>query len=156
MTPYEEQPEPTTLHVAEQPKTSNNFEFDDDDFDDFDDDTFLELDNTLSVNQQPTKANNPEVTPSHGHRSTNTINDLDMNSSDDEFADMDDDVFAAAETLVSQLDGGRANIAVPREDQAGDDDYGDDLGVDFDFDAAELAATQSVQQAGRSVPLVCR
>ncbi|KAJ1324900.1 DNA replication ATP-dependent helicase/nuclease Dna2 [Microdochium nivale] len=157
LTAYEVQPEPTTPHVAEQSKTSNNFDFDDDDFDDFDDfdnDTLLELDNTLSANQQSTKTNNPEVTPSHGNRSTNTINDLDMNISDDEFADMDDDVFAAAETLVSQLDGGQAaNNAVPQEDQAGDDDYGDDLGVDFDFDAAELAATQSVQQAGRSVPL---
>lgn len=81
-------------------------------------------------------------------------------SLDDEFDDLDDDVFAAAEELIAE---GQPSLAVHSEPASvatrvhldggtaeADDMYGDDFGGDFDFAAAELAATQSVGQQASS------
>ncbi|KAH7020994.1 uncharacterized protein B0I36DRAFT_27735 [Microdochium trichocladiopsis] len=155
-TAYEELGEQPTRDLANPARIADEFDFRDDDFDDFDDDTLLELDNTLSAKPQPESREALPAQPTHHQPSTKSITQPIADTSDDEFADMDD-VFAAAETLVSQLDGGHnTDAAKTAEGALVEDEYGDDLGVDFDFDAAELAATQSVQQAGRSVPLVRR
>lgn len=82
-------------------------------------------------------------------------------SLDDDFDDLDDDVFAAAEELIAE---GQSNQAVQSKPAGvatkvhldggtaeADDMYGDDFGGDFDFAAAELAATQSVDQQASSL-----
>lgn len=137
-------------------KETQDFGFDEDDFDDFDDDTLLELDNSISMKPQQEILEPQNVAPGCHQSSQMTMPGVEADLSDDEFADMDD-IFAAAETLVSQLDGSYTDSNVVAEkSEAVEDEYGDDLGDDFDFDAAELAATQSVQQAGRSVSHVRR
>ncbi|GAW26357.1 putative DNA replication ATP-dependent helicase Dna2 [Rosellinia necatrix] len=88
----------------------------------------------------------------------------------DEFADLDDDVFADADDLLSQIDsacdtGRRAAGSQAHNpanavsqgsvfDEPAEDVYGDDFGGDFDFEAAEIAATQSTKQSSGSVPFV--
>ncbi|KAI0129450.1 hypothetical protein BJ170DRAFT_616318 [Xylariales sp. AK1849] len=85
-------------------------------------------------------------------------------SDDDEFGDLDDDIFAAAEDLMADIEStgpsnvqsggrsGQASVGQQRSESvgpkqaAGDDAYEDDFGVDFDFEAAEIAATQSAKQ----------
>ncbi|KAJ8126536.1 hypothetical protein O1611_g7102 [Lasiodiplodia mahajangana] len=86
----------------------------------------------------------------------------------DEFADLDDDIFADAGDLLSQIDSAcntdqhaatsqapaPANAAPrgPIPNELAEDMYGDDFGGDFDFEAAEIAATQSSRQASGPVP----
>lgn len=82
-------------------------------------------------------------------------------SSDDEFGDVDDDLLAAAEDMIADITPKRAsNPEPPAPAKAvhpvggmddSDDIYGDDFGGDFDFEAAELAATQSVGQTTSSL-----
>ncbi|KAF2971717.1 hypothetical protein GQX73_g1795 [Xylaria multiplex] len=138
--------------------------------DDFDDDTLMSLDiNINSALEQKFRAPQPRtpvakqiVNPNITTQGTNTL---------DEFADLDDDIFADAGDLLSQIDSAcntdqQANISQvsfsattgavsirPILDESTEDMYGDDFGGDFDFEAAEIAATQSVKQPNGSVPL---
>ncbi|KAI3396204.1 hypothetical protein diail_342 [Diaporthe ilicicola] len=129
--------------------------------DDFDDDTLLELDVSLLSGQTEARTFSGAAA---------TLADADLEeadgqcskqaaSSDDEFEDVDDDLFAAAEDMIGQanpsltaappppatnpvhLDGGTEE----------DDVFGDDFGGDFDFEAAELAATQTAGQTDSSL-----
>lgn len=78
-------------------------------------------------------------------------------SSDDEFDDMDEDILAVAEDLIAEAAPRQAIQSTPTPaakkvhidygTEESDDIYGDDFGGDFDFEAAETAATQSVDKA---------
>lgn len=82
---------------------------------------------------------------------------------DSEFDDdMDDDLLAAAEGIAAEMTPKRASGHVPAPvaqaaapldggTDDSDDVFGDDFGGDFDFEAAELAATQSVGQSASSL-----
>lgn len=81
-------------------------------------------------------------------------------SSDDEFDDMDDDLLAAAEDMIGSVDPDPTQQPAPPpppkpvHPDGGteeDDQFGDDFGGDFDFEAAELAATQTAGQADSSL-----
>ncbi|KAI1263284.1 hypothetical protein F5Y18DRAFT_134578 [Xylariaceae sp. FL1019] len=144
--------------------------------DDFDDDTLMSLDvdiNPALSKQVPLPQPQENDTIQTEGRAL-PAQDL---SSDDEFGDgVDDDLLAVAEGLVSQIDYAcdrkqdttlakfvtptKPEVAsIQREDYEQDsygDDFGDDFGGDFDFEAAEIAATQSVRQTNGAVPLVRR
>ncbi|KAI0009186.1 hypothetical protein F4779DRAFT_386429 [Xylariaceae sp. FL0662B] len=136
--------------------------------DDFDDDTLMELGANIGA-QTSTSPSHGEGEESNlppldtGQAADQPLADRESKSFDDDFTDLDDDVFAAAEDLIAQVDSShssRGNAA--RESlNAGTDDlaedvYGDDFGGDFDFDAAEIAATQSAKKTNGSLPLVRR
>lgn len=82
-------------------------------------------------------------------------------SLDEDFGDLDDDVFVAAEELIaegepkqtvhSKPDPAAKTVHLDGDTEEADDAYGDDFGGDFDFAAAELAATQSVGQPTSSL-----
>ncbi|CAG9943887.1 unnamed protein product [Clonostachys rosea f. rosea IK726] len=117
--------------------------------DDFDEDTFLELEATITATQALKADKAPEI----------PISGTDVS---DEFGDLDDDVFEEAanlvpalsqknpqndhKTLVSQRPGGVASGANANIEEFDDEEFGD-LDDDLDFDAIELAATQSVNQS---------
>ncbi|KAK1526507.1 DNA replication factor Dna2 [Colletotrichum paranaense] len=126
-----------------------------DDFDEFDDDTFLELEASISLSnsKQEARPSTPTPAPVSVQPTKQSSTGL-----EDEFGDLDDDIFEAAEDILesavataSQLPTSAkthldaTSVPVPRQDDL-DDAFGDDFGGDFDFDAAELAATQSVQK----------
>ncbi|KAI1118620.1 hypothetical protein F5Y14DRAFT_221498 [Nemania sp. NC0429] len=150
------------------PTADNSSDYGDDDFDD---DTLMSLDANIStaLERQSQAQQSQETAP------TKQIAEPDSTEQGqgtrlDEFADMDDDIFADAGDLLSQIDSA-CNVAqlatasqapvsasvAPQEPVAGDmpdDPYGDDFGGDFDFEAAEIAATQSSKQSSGSVPYV--
>ncbi|KAI0594928.1 hypothetical protein F4775DRAFT_411604 [Biscogniauxia sp. FL1348] len=135
---------------------------------DFDDDALMELDAKLGSTQQEPSVLLPA--PSNTGHTANQLPNPQPVLDDDDFADSDDDIFAAAEDLVLQIDSAHApqdradgstapvdkpaSIAGPG-DQA-EDMFGDDFSDDFDFEAAEIAATQSVKQAKGSITHVRR
>ncbi|KAI1498954.1 hypothetical protein F5X99DRAFT_391621 [Biscogniauxia marginata] len=149
--------------------TDNSSDYGDEDFDD---DALMELDAKFgSTQQEPSILPHPPDTgqpadqvPGPESNESNLIDEF-----ADEFADLDDDVFAAAEDLVLQIDSahapqhksdGPAPPTVVNEPVSGagtqdlaEDIYGDDFDDDFDFEAAEIAATQSVKQAKGSITL---
>lgn len=130
--------------------------------DDFDDDTLLELDVSMLSGQTEARTFSGAAA---------TLADTDVQeavgqcskratSSDDEFDDMDDDLLAAAEDIVGKVDPALTQQPAPptppkRNHPDGgteeDDQFGDDFGGDFDFEAAELAATQTAGQADSSL-----
>jgi DNA replication ATP-dependent helicase Dna2 len=121
---------------------------------DFDDDTLMELDATLGAVQDTKPCPAPEPAPLETPKRAPP----DANGFDDEFGDMDDDLFEAAEDLITEIESkpttqqpqhGGARGGLVDDDNAEDDAedvYGDDFGGDFDFEAVELAATQSARQ----------
>ncbi|KAJ2978232.1 hypothetical protein NUW58_g7560 [Xylaria curta] len=134
--------------------------------DDFDDDTLMGLD----VGMTPTLEQRTQASqkPTTGQiTNANTTNHC-ANTILDEFGDLDDDIFADAGDLLSQIDsacttGQRTAVSqvpvpvdaasrgpVPHDPT--EDIYGDDFGGDFDFEAAEIAATQSVKQPNGPLP----
>lgn len=130
--------------------------------DDFDDDTLLELDVSMLSGQTETRTFSGAAA---------TLTDADVQeaegqcpkqaaSSDDEFDDMDDDLLAVAEDMIETVDAGLTQQPAPPpppkpvHPDGGteeDDQFGDDFGGDFDFEAAELAATQTAGQADSSL-----
>ncbi|KAI1141719.1 hypothetical protein F5Y05DRAFT_271723 [Hypoxylon sp. FL0543] len=143
--------------------------------DDFDDDTLMELDASLCQPQEEQAEEDSSIPPADtGQISCQQQSEREPTSFDDEFADMDDDVFAAAEDLITQIDSSRSSRGNPHTpaqppvpiqerpiivaDDHVEDVFGDDFGGDFDFDAAEMAATQSVssKKMNGSLPPVRR
>jgi DNA replication ATP-dependent helicase Dna2 len=130
--------------------------------DDFDEDTLLELDATVYTipDEEQTKdvAANDAVMLNEENEDTTTV--------DEDFGDFDDDLLDAAEDIMikaaSQHTFNAENTRqhshlspehpenISKEDEE-DDPYSDDLG-DIDFDAVELAATQSASRTGSSFP----
>lgn len=170
-------PEPAReTHAPTKPEAlKDDFsDYGDDDFDDFDADTLMVLDAPMAP-ARTTKATTPLPTPDTGpgKDTATTLPEDPKSSDDDDFGELDDDVFAAAEGLMAQAEssltspvgpidvpgpprGGKPSVPVSEAQDGGDDAYGDDFGLDFDFDAAEVAATQSAKQvsAGGSLPPV--
>jgi hypothetical protein len=144
--------------------------------DDFDDDTLMVLDASLapaceeSHLEIPVTDTGPKIEPQPAPLAEG------LKSDDDEFGDMDDDIFAAAEDLMAEIDSSRTShgksgsnaespaiehlpLLAGQVQEAGDDAYEDDFGVDFDFEAAEIAATQTAKHmsgVSGSLPSVCR
>jgi hypothetical protein len=120
--------------------------------DDFDEDTLLQLGTDLP---RPQGVGKDEITPQVQLEDCVDNSGLGNPSAQDEFDGLDDDIFDNADKLMVDADQGvsgrrhqgRANnqaqvqLAVIEQDE--DDMYDDAFGPDFDFDAAELAATQS-------------
>ncbi|KAI0105237.1 DNA replication factor Dna2-domain-containing protein [Nemania sp. FL0031] len=136
--------------------------------DDFDDDTLMSLDVDMnSASGQKSQATQPQTPLTKEIVKPNVINQ-DADTMFDEFADLDDDIFADAGDLLSQIDSAcntDQHVAVSKApasitaapkgsilEESAEDMYGDDFGGDFDFEAAEIAATQSSRQASGSVP----
>ncbi|KZL84995.1 dna replication atp-dependent helicase dna2 [Colletotrichum incanum] len=139
------------------PAKSDYGDADFDDFDEFDDDTFLELEASISLSNPKQDARQSTPTPAPPLKSVQPVQKDDV-SLDDEFGDLDDDIFEAAETIMESAEinavsqtptstklPAAESVSVPPQDEL-EDVFGDDFGGDFDFDAAELAATQSAQQ----------
>ncbi|KAI0858719.1 hypothetical protein F4860DRAFT_289073 [Xylaria cubensis] len=131
--------------------------------DDFDDDTLMGLD----VDIKPQVANSSPVpqpqTPTPKQAANPKMTTKGVDTTFDEFGDLDDDIFDNAEELLSQIDsacntGHRTTTSQapvsqePVLDETSEDMYGDDFGGDFDFEAAEIAATQSAKQPNGAVP----
>ncbi|KAK8037880.1 hypothetical protein PG994_014647 [Apiospora phragmitis] len=153
--------------VSRHQDAETSSDYGDDDFDD----VLMELDATMpptdnncleAVMPQPDTGPTSAVVPSVLEQ---TLFDDDDDAND--FGDVDDDVFAAAENLVVQAESShvpRNNSCNVLEEGAqvqqplsagevqdvGEDAFGDDFGVDFDFEAAEIAATQSAKQSNVS------
>ncbi|KAI2636759.1 hypothetical protein GGS21DRAFT_46546 [Xylaria nigripes] len=139
--------------------------------DDFDDDALINLEVDISLTSKqdprPTQPQTPVSQRTKGHN----ITAPGVYTLEEEYADLDDDLLAAAGDLLTQIDSAGSTclpaptvqvpIPVNATSQAPDsgglaeDTYEDDFGGDFDFEAAELAATQSVKKPGGLVPLVC-
>ncbi|KAI0799269.1 hypothetical protein GGR55DRAFT_512159 [Xylaria sp. FL0064] len=138
--------------------------------DDFDDDTLMNLDvNIDSALQQESRTLQPR-TPVAKPTTTPNITAQSAEKVLDEFSDLDDDIFADAGDLLSQIDSAydtgprtstsqapgpaSATSQEPVLDISAEDMYGDDFGGDFDFEAAEIVATQSAKQPNGPVPFV--
>jgi hypothetical protein len=142
--------------------------------DDFDEDTLMELDASLAptvadeeVIEPPAPEPEPNIEPAPPPPQM-------LENDEDGFDDLDEDLVAAAEGMIQQIDSDRtfgansdaggsgqanADPSPPRlrdVEDFGDDAFGDDFGADFDFDAAEVAATQSANHSNASLPPVCR
>ncbi|TPX18862.1 uncharacterized protein E0L32_011477 [Thyridium curvatum] len=130
--------------------------------DDFDDDTLMELDASLIPQEGGCSFSDAAVVPSGDSKAASPL-PVAAEDEEDEFGDLDDDVFAAAEDIIADIDQAASQMHEPKisapaasgqsptdiGDSGGgateaDDAYSDDFG-DFDFDAAELAATQSMK-----------
>ncbi|KAK2005005.1 hypothetical protein LX36DRAFT_142899 [Colletotrichum falcatum] len=138
------------------PAESDYGDADFDEFDEFDDDTFLEIEASISLSNPKQNARQSTPIPQPPPQPVQAIRQDDVNL-DDEFGDLDDDIFEAAETIMESAEvdaafqaptGTRSaaaeTVSVSPQDDL-EDVFGDDFGGDFDFDAAELAATQSAQ-----------
>ncbi|KAJ8111707.1 hypothetical protein ONZ43_g5558 [Nemania bipapillata] len=135
--------------------------------DDFDDDTLMSLDVDINPSLEPKSQPTQPQTPITKKVIQSSDAALNPDPLLDEFADLDDDLFADAGELLSQIDsacntGPHTSVsqapvsvsAVSAPDESAEDMYGDDFGGDFDFEAAEIAATQSSKQPTGSVPFV--
>ncbi|KAI1166750.1 hypothetical protein F5B18DRAFT_30312 [Nemania serpens] len=152
------------------PATDDSSDYGDDDFDD---DTLM----SLGVNIDPVPEQQSQE--QHSQQTASTKQIVKPSSTEngagtrlDEFADIDDDIFADAGDLFSEIDSAcnttqlatvsQAPVSVtaasqgPVSGEAPDDFFGDDFGGDFDFEAAEIAATQSSKPLSGSVPSVCK
>ncbi|KAK2603533.1 DNA replication endonuclease-helicase Dna2 [Conoideocrella luteorostrata] len=123
--------------------------------DEFDDDAFMELEASL----QHTGPTNTPIPDSNGLQATERITlqrqPADTTEGVEDFDDFDDSVF----DNVAQPRKPGPEVHTPRKHGSGDfqaakpqespgTEFGDDFDGDIDFDAVELAATQSVQQLG--------
>ncbi|KAI1472692.1 uncharacterized protein F4812DRAFT_21696 [Daldinia caldariorum] len=152
---------------SEETLVGNSSDYDDEDFDD---DALMEL--GVSIGEscgEPIKelAVPPADTGQDQKQLDQKLESFDDDDDDDdEFNDMDDDdIFAVAGDLITQIDETHTppqprattpqKIPIPISDDLAEDIYGDDFGGDFDFDAAEMAATQSVsfEQMDGSLPV---
>jgi DNA replication ATP-dependent helicase Dna2 len=115
--------------------------------DDFDDETLLELDASINPVQ------GDDLTLVASPREANHEALSAPKNVEDDFGDLDDDFFDGAEDLVAEVEAKQLSensFQGQRHDKptskgAEDDAYGDDFG-DIDFDAFELAATQSASR----------
>ncbi len=130
----------------------------------------MELDNNVKGSEERAFFH-PQV-PAEQRPPLTDPNPTGITKDDDEFDDLDDDFLDGAETLIAVVETGlstQVNVPdsymeeegmnVPREKKKvedEDDSYGDDFGGDFDFEAAELAATQSTaHRMSTTLPHVC-
>ncbi|KAI1748585.1 hypothetical protein F4782DRAFT_351042 [Xylaria castorea] len=159
---------PGAVNVSKEISTADNSsDYGDDDFDD---DALMGLD----VDIKPPLARNTPApqpqTPAPKQAANPNMTTEGADTMLDEFADLDDDIFADAGELLSQIDSAcntgqpttvsqtpvsvSAAVQEPIPNEITEDMYGDDFGGDFDFEAAEIAATQSAKQPSGSIPSV--
>ena len=130
--------------------------------DEFDDDTLLELDASLLSGQDDARSFSAaaETLVDVTVGATDWQGPKQEVSADDEFDDVDDDLLAAAEDMIVDVPANNSSKPTPVSppkavhlDGGTTDDelYGDDFGGDFDFEAAELAATQTVGETTSSL-----
>lgn len=127
----------------------------------FDDNTLLELDVSLLSGQ--VEASSSTIADRALGAGKVEQSKQEASFEDCEFDDdMDDDLLAAAEDMAAEVapktTSGHAPAPVAKAETPlhggtddSDDIFGDDFGGDFDFEAAELAATQSVGQTASSL-----
>ncbi|XP_044716214.1 DNA replication factor dna2 domain-containing protein [Hirsutella rhossiliensis] len=124
--------------------------------DDFDDDTFMELEATIQI-ADPPKSSTTVTQTGRESSETGRLSRAEI----DEFKDLDDSIFDQANGLANNSDPPKLKLDLLRggptapeskNNVQGDpsDEFEDDFDGDIDFDAVELAATQSVQQRPRS------
>jgi DNA replication ATP-dependent helicase Dna2 len=116
--------------------------------DDFDDNTFIEIADSFQPGEA--MADTDQLVSESGAPPARPAGSVENQLSDD-FDDLEDNIFDASEDIMAQSSQSatapkavvdtRPAMNAPLEDDA-DDAFGDDFGGDFDFDAAELAATQ--------------
>lgn len=144
----------TFVPPPRDPKATTSDYDDDDDDDFFEDDALWEELGTTLLSGQVQAENGPSANTLVPPEKVAPGRQGDL--PEDDFDDLDDDVLVAAEQLVAQggpqqtvplnPDGAATTVHLDGGTEEADDDFGDDFGGDFDFEAAELAATQSVAQ----------
>ncbi|KAJ4393571.1 DNA replication endonuclease-helicase Dna2 [Gnomoniopsis smithogilvyi] len=153
---------PKQVQAMEDTKTPSS-DYEDDDFDD---DTMLELDASLLSGQVEAGS----FTAVERVLATGSIQKADQKQEDsyqDEFDDVDDDLLAAAaENMLAEVDPNPISKVEPSTNtnavhldvgtDGPGDTYEDDFGADFDFEAVELAATQSVGRKASSLMSVSK
>jgi DNA replication ATP-dependent helicase Dna2 len=174
--PIQEAPEPNisepmrsssaTIHEPadngiQQTTTQAPSDYGVDDFgdDDFDEDTLMELD---AIVNQPGHADTSLVAAEEPPPAVAApcASKAVVDDEFDEFGDLDDDLFDGAEDLVVEVESkfasqaaiqGKQQNALPQTNMGEEEDdpygLGDDFGDDLDFEAIELAATQSASRA---------
>lgn len=142
--------------------------------DDFDEDTILELDASVRLSGQVEAGS---FTTAERILATGTVMDhvqkektILEDEFEDEFDDLDDDtLLAAVEDVFRPAPPTQTSRAAPTKnhnvvhldggtndsEDTYEDDFGEDFGEDFDFEAVELAATQSLKQKASSLMPVC-
>jgi DNA replication ATP-dependent helicase Dna2 len=137
----------------------------------FDGDTLIELETSISKPKMTGKDKVLQLGPGTSNVKQSTLKDNALLI--DEFDDgLDDEMFAEAEDLMAKFDSQPIPESRPMKQEpqetlislnklqdtlvGTDDIFGDDFGDDFDFEAAELAATQSVKPAKAPIPAVCQ
>jgi DNA replication ATP-dependent helicase Dna2 len=127
--------------------------------DDLDDDTFIEMADcsTTIVELEPLDQPHKHASQEEGPISKPAARNDKFFS--DDYGELDDKVFQAAEAILSKLEQPAAPNPPPQTtthlqtlpaEGEEDDAFGDDFGGDFDFDAAELAATQMTRPPTQS------
>ncbi|KAG6238576.1 hypothetical protein E4U25_001622 [Claviceps purpurea] len=130
--------------------TSSSSDYGDDDFDD---DTFMELEASLHAIGPSTPPSVPDDAPGESHV-------MSKQGTPRKKAEYDDFEFSTfQDTAKSQSSNPQTDLATPKKKSSAESqqtvklqgspgtEFGDDFDLDIDFDAVELAATQSVQQA---------
>lgn len=120
--------------------------------DEFDDDAFMELETSLSMPVQTSRtdsSNHKSVAPGDKRPSPSYGNELD-DLDDELFDEADANAIVAAASQAPQQ-GSKATAPI---NISPDDEFEDDFDADIDFDAVELAATQSFKKAPVSIPAV--
>lgn len=131
-----------------------------------DDDTLMQLEASIHVTQPPVPSKKKDESTTEAEAQPSKQQTSQDIFDDDEFDELDDNAFAAAESLMAGLEEPHDTPTSPppvrqqsqplleKVDEDLGEDFGDDFGGDFDFEAAELAATQSVKQPNPSQPAV--
>ena len=134
--------------------------------DDFDDDTFMELEASMTAPPPIQSAVRPNKTePDDTSDKAQTKHEA---STGDEFGDLDDDIFNAEELRNARQQASADTLRPPSAKKpapgtnpksgGGSDDFEDEFGdlddEGIDFDAVELAATQSLERAKNSTQTV--
>ncbi|KAH8884677.1 Dna2-domain-containing protein, partial [Thozetella sp. PMI_491] len=164
------QPVQLLLPVAGATVTTKNMDKSSDygdDFD-FDEETLMELDTGLQILKEDDRIQTPPPEPTRQEQPQSAVTPAPPQmmgpsklDDDDEFDDLDDEIFDGAEDLMVEVESAfpsQAGVQPPIQstlhqasgavmhqhaEQQGEDDYGDAFEDDFDFEAAELVATQS-------------
>lgn len=126
--------------------------------DDFDEDTFMELEATINAGPEPSQ---PTATPTPMARTAvprPKIQNHTKAAIEDEFGDLDDDIFDDTEELELNPQPKASVVSLEtmqNVNEEEDDEFGDDFDGDIDFEAVELAATQSANKHISSSANVC-
>lgn len=173
-TPLAESPSPkkknhTVSHTVkppnlptEQAKPPENLDCFDDDFDD---DLFMEIEKNITATQEVQAVQFPPRKPLQEQKqsawlrpeilSTNTKRPNTV-STRDALGELKGDIFEDAESMTETAAPSRAESQKPSQPaKEFDEEFGDDFSDDLDYEAIEIAATQSTKKTTSSVVNVC-